>query len=126
MTTSPPPLAQPRAEVPEQRGRRGTRSLVVLMVLAVAAVAALSFWDERRESAAALEDFADEQTTLAGSVASELATRLAAVGSTRAPVPVELLEGASRVERPGVVRILLLGPDDARLRGTDGRVIDCP
>ena len=49
------------------------------MLLAVAAVALLAYWDERRESAAALDDFAEEQATLASSVASELATRLAAV-----------------------------------------------
>jgi two-component system NtrC family sensor kinase len=55
------------------------RSLIVLMVVAVAAVAVLAFWDEQRESAAALDDFAQDQAALAGSVASELDTRLAAV-----------------------------------------------
>jgi len=148
------------------------------MVIAVAAVACLAFWDEQRESAAALDDFAAEQATLARSVAAELSTRLAAVrrdamllaesldegrgapataldGYThvalrpahapppprpeagvglRVPVgeqvldlvapPMLLLEGAARVERPGMVRLLLLGPDDPHLRGSGGEVLD--
>jgi signal transduction histidine kinase len=49
------------------------------MLLAVASVAALASWDEERESSAALDDFAQEQATLAGSIASELSTRLAAI-----------------------------------------------
>jgi signal transduction histidine kinase len=147
------------------------------MLAAVALVAALAFWDARRESAAALDDFADEQATLAGSVASELGTRLVAVrrdalliaesleqgrpapapavdGYTsyaRRPVeapprpspdgftlsvpaslgqavelvvpPAKLLEGAMRVERPGLVRLLVLGPAGGVLRGTDGRAV---
>ncbi len=149
------------------------------MLLAVAAVALIAFWDERRESASALDDFAEEQAKLASSIASELATRLAAVrrdaliiaesldegrkvpltaldGYTRyamRPVdaspperaeagiklslqvggghtldlvvpPIKLLEGATRVERPGIVRLLLLGPDNPHLHGTDGGILD--
>ncbi len=175
MTTPSPTLAPRKVDAPAKWGLNSTRSLVVLMVLAMAAVALLAYWDERRESAAALDDFAQEQATLAGSVASELGTRLAAVQrdarfiaesldeGRKAPLtaldgytshalrpldarpaerpeagvelslqvgdataldlvvpPNKLLEGAMRVERPGVVRLLLLGPDDPRLRGTDG------
>jgi signal transduction histidine kinase len=113
--SSPPPGARTHAT-----------SLVALMLLAVAAVAALAFWDHQRESAAALDDFAREQATLAGSVASELATRLAAVRrDDPAPPPATLLEGAARVERPGAARILLLGPDGQTLRGTDGSEVAC-
>ncbi len=152
---------------------------MLLMLLAVTAVGLLAFWDEQRESAAALEDFAAEQATLAGGVASELATRLGAVrrdalfvaacraegravppaamdgytryvlrsSDTEPPAfveagftlsvqagnghtldlvvpPVKLLEGAARVERPGTVRILVLGPGDQHLRGVDGDVLD--
>src|SRR5262249_54212670 len=87
---------------------------------AVALVAALGFWDHQRESAAALDDFAQEQATLAGSVAAELGTRLA-TGRKEA-----LLEGALRVERPGTVRLLLLAPGDAPPRGTDGGTVESP
>ncbi len=175
----------PAGRMPGASDRYGTRTLVLLMLLTVAAVASLASWDERRESTAALDDFAADQATLAGSVASELATRLAAVRrdalliaesldeGKKAPItalegytsytlreagaappagdegsarghdagarlsipasagrtldlvvpPVKLLEGAARVERPGVVRLLLLGPQDGYLRGTDGRVL---
>ncbi len=178
MTTSSPTSAPRRVDAPRGWGQHSTHSLVLLMLLAVAAVALLAFWDERRESAAALDDFAEEQATLANSIASELATRLASVRrdalliaedlaeGRRAPItavdgyvsyalrpvdapppdgseagvklslqvgagrrldlvvpPIKLLEGAMRLERPGSVRILLLGPDDAHLRGTDGGIV---
>jgi signal transduction histidine kinase len=93
------------------------------MLLAVAAVALLAFWDHRRESAAALDDFAEEQATLAASVAAELSTRLAAVRRDGLLIAEQLDEGR-RVERPGIVRLLLLGPDDPHLRATDGGVLD--
>jgi len=51
--------------------------VVWAMIAAVIAVAAVAYWDEERESTAALEDFAQEQATLARSVAGELETRLA-------------------------------------------------
>ena len=47
-----------------------------MMVLAVLGVAVLATWDEQREANAALDDFAREQTTIADSVASEVALRL--------------------------------------------------
>src|SRR6185312_11574836 len=40
--------------------------------------------------------------------------------------PIRLLEGASRVERAGAVRLLLQAPEDGRLHGTDGSLVDCP
>ncbi len=58
------------------RKRRRTSFLVESMSLSLIAVAALAFWDEERESAAALEDFALEQATLARSLAAGLRARL--------------------------------------------------
>lgn len=126
MRTSTRTLARPGIDVPDEHRVNGTRSLVLLMLLTVAAVALLAFWDEQRESAAALDDFAQEQATLASSVASELATRLAgAQARGRATPSIELLlEGATRVERPGMVRVLVLEPGDPYLRGTDGGVFE--
>ncbi|APR86416.1 Sensor protein of zinc sigma-54-dependent two-component system [Minicystis rosea] len=49
------------------------------MALSVAAVTGLAFWDKQREAAVVLQELADDQATLAGSVASELETRLAAI-----------------------------------------------
>jgi signal transduction histidine kinase len=78
MTMSPslPGPLEPRA-----RAAVSTQapSLIFFMVLAVAAVGLLAFWGEERESAAGLDDFAQEQAMLAGSMASELAAHLAAV-----------------------------------------------
>jgi two-component system NtrC family sensor kinase len=99
---------------------RGPASLVALMVIAVAAVTALAFWDDARESADALDDFAQDQTTLAGSVASEIETRLRVIDAD-AP-PAKLLEG-THVERAGAVRILVRGPRDSAMRATDGGVV---
>ena len=42
------------------------------MVLVIALVAGLACWDEQRESRAALDDFAAEQSTLASSLAAGL------------------------------------------------------
>ncbi|HTS81602.1 MAG TPA: HAMP domain-containing sensor histidine kinase [Myxococcaceae bacterium] len=50
--------------------------LALLMALALAAVTALAFWDEERESAAALDDFAQEQSRASRMIAAELAGRL--------------------------------------------------
>ena len=52
--------------------------LALSMAVAVALVAALAYWDQQREAALALEEFAEEQSTLAVSVASGLAARLEA------------------------------------------------
>ena len=53
-----------------------TRWLVAFMALTVALIAALAFWDQQREGAIALEDFAQEQAVLASSVAAGLTGRL--------------------------------------------------
>jgi len=87
---SPSARADPRAlHVDARRGA----PLVALMVLAVAAVAALAFWDERREEEARLDEFAQDQATIAGSVASELATRLASLHRDATLVAESLAEG---------------------------------
>jgi two-component system NtrC family sensor kinase len=52
-------------------------SILWLMLVAIALIAALAFLDEERESAAALSDFAQEQATLAQSLAASLGIRLA-------------------------------------------------
>jgi two-component system, NtrC family, sensor kinase len=74
----PPPPLGPRA-------RRNSRKAVLmyrapifwLMSAAIAAISALSYLDSARESQAALSDFAQEQSTLAQSLAASLGARLA-------------------------------------------------
>lgn len=53
-----------------------TRRLIASMIGAVLLVGGLAFWDESRESVAELEDFAQDQASLAASAATQLATRL--------------------------------------------------
>ncbi len=55
-----------------------TSPILWLMLLAIALIAGLSYLDAERESRAALADFAEEQTTLARSLAAALSARLAA------------------------------------------------
>src|SRR5450755_1322112 len=52
-------------------------ALQASMLLVLALVTGLAYWDEERESKAALEDFAAEQSTLAASLAANLSVRLA-------------------------------------------------
>jgi len=57
-----------------------TSPIFSLMLLAIAAIAGLAYVDEEREGAAALADFAQEQTTLAQSIAGALSAHLSALG----------------------------------------------
>jgi two-component system, NtrC family, sensor kinase len=69
-------------------------ALVAWMLLAIAAVASLAFWDEQREANAALQDFAEEQSTLAQALSRALAERLAAVER-------DALDAANALSGPG-------------------------
>jgi signal transduction histidine kinase len=99
------------------------------MLAAIAAVASLAYWDDERESAAALEDFAQEQATLARGVASNIESRLANVRHD-GPVTDEdarnLASGATRIERPGTLLLLIRPPQSRSFHTTDGRAIDAP
>ncbi|HEX8907580.1 MAG TPA: HAMP domain-containing sensor histidine kinase [Anaeromyxobacteraceae bacterium] len=92
------------------------------MAITVSAVAALAYWDEQRESAAALGDFAQEQATLAASVAGQLANRLAL--TPEAPIH-DLLSGARRLERPNAL-VVFVAPPWGGLLATDGRAVEAP
>jgi two-component system, NtrC family, sensor kinase len=62
-------------------------SILVWMVLAIVALGAVALWDEQRESALALGDFAQDQASTARSVGSVLVARLAeAEGMARAAI----------------------------------------
>jgi len=56
------------------------------------------YWDARRESDAALADFAQEQRTLAVALAMDVKDRLH-VNQNRASLP-EILDGLRRAQRP--------------------------
>ncbi len=97
--------------------------LIGAMVLIVAAIAALSYWDARRESDAALQDFADEQTTLARALAASFSSRVA--GATTGAI----LSSLRSVERAQALVLLArragagAGAGDGRLLTTSGGVV---
>jgi signal transduction histidine kinase len=90
------------------------------MVLIVAAIAALSYWDARRESDAALQDFADEQTTLARSLAASFSARVVGEKTDVA------LAALRSVERERALVLLARRAGDAHLRTTSGIVVTSP
>ena len=109
------------------------------MILAVAVVAVLAYWAENRESAAALEDFAQQQPTLARSLAVDIKTRLdyarrdaliaAEAQAEGRPIPRRIAEQylALRVRGAGEPTLTVPRKPDALLCTTpapDGRRVD--
>ena len=103
-------------------GRKPLRHirLIGAMTLTVAAIAALSYWDARRESDAALDDFAAEQATLARALA---ATWRARATSPAPPTEADLLTALRTVELGRSLVLLARRDGDERLRTTDGRTV---
>lgn len=114
----------PRADARSRRARTSwwgplrTPSILGWMTIAIGIVAALAFWDEERESTAALEDFAEEQATLARSVGAGIAEKIGRLD--RDARPESLPREAGTIEKPGAIRVLLAPPWSADLVGTDG------
>lgn len=106
------------------RFRVGAPRVGVLMALAIAVVAALAYWDARRESSSALDDFAREQATLAHALAAALESRVHPVRAAEPGlVTDDLLSDLRAVERPSSVRLFLVRPDGRELRTTDGKLV---
>jgi len=93
-------------------------SLLGAMVLVVAAVAALIYWDTQRESRAALQDFADEQTTLARALAATFAGS-AATDAAR-------LASLRAIEHDRALVVLARRAGEAGLRTTTGTTVRSP
>lgn len=100
-----------------------TRALVAWMLAAIAAVAAIAYWDEQREFASALEDFASEQTALARAVSTTLSARLAGRALSESDTA-QFLPAVQSVERPGSVRVFVQLPSG--LFGSDGAQVHAP
>jgi len=93
------------------------------MLVIVAGVAGLAYWDARRESRAALQDFAQEQATLAGALSAALRTRVAAGAIISED---DLLSGMRSIERPNALVIVARRSNEAMLRTTAGRHLVAP
>ena len=121
-----------------------TSPIFWLMLLAISAIGGLAYIDEEREGAAALADFAQEQTTLAQSLAMALSSQLSSATHDASTVaqshPTEGPEIPSVLERylslmvrpsgaaepPNRLMVLLQPPDIAKFYTTDGRFIAAP
>jgi signal transduction histidine kinase len=102
-----------------------TPSIVAWMLVAMAVVTALAYWDEQRESKAALDDFTEEQVTLAESLAYSLRERLRGVApedALREP-PSAVLAAVQAIEHKGLVRVLLTRPDNSALVSSEGAMV---
>jgi len=123
-------------------GDEGMKNSLIfwLMMLAIVAIAGLAYVDEEREGAAALADLAQEQTTLAQSLAMALSAQLATAAKDAATVssshpsdgpeiPAVLarylsLRPSGSAEYPNRLMVLLQPPDAARFYTTDGRLME--
>ncbi len=103
--------------------------LLVAMVVVLAAVLAVAVWDERREARAALDDFAAEQTAVAGSAAIILTDHLRApeCADVESPCLLAALQAIrGSTEHPGAARVLVQVPGQPTLLDTDGRPVVAP
>jgi len=98
-------------------------SLMGAMAAMLAVVAGLAYWDAARESAAALQDFAQEQATLAGALGAALRIRSA----RGQPIDQsDVLAELRTIERHRALAIVLRRSGDSTLRTTEGREIVSP
>ncbi len=103
--------------------------LLVAMVVVLAAVLAVAVWDERREAAAALDDFAAEQTAVARSAAIVLTDhiRLPECVDVESPCLLAALQALrGSTEQPGAVRVLVRAPGQSTLVDADAQPVDAP
>jgi len=149
MASAAPParrsLERPRSALAERRAR--TPSLLFWMAIAIGAVAVVAYWDEQREFAAALRDFAGEQTALARATAITLRSQLVdtdasmlgpltdtSVASTAdsetrlklAQKARDFLSSVRSAERPQLVRLLVQGPFARGLTTSGGHIVRSP
>ncbi len=105
-------------------GGTGRLPLATSMAVAIAVVTVLASWDASRESAAALNDFAGEQATLARSVAAVVSSRLADLHND-APEPSvkDLFAGVGGIESASNRRLLLIRGGVPGLSTIGGRIV---
>ena len=100
-----------------------TTTILVWMLAAIVVVTALAYWDEERESAAALNDFAREQSALADALSASLEERFAASEGGEREAPANLLTAIRAIERPRAVRVFIARPETQGLVASDGTVV---
>jgi two-component system, NtrC family, sensor kinase len=98
-------------------------TLALVMVVVIAAIALLAYWDAERESTAALQDFAEGQTTLAAALGAALRIQSSNGAPLDAP---DVLAELRPIERTRTLVIFLHRPGEAVLRATDGSEVSSP
>ena len=83
--------------------------ILLVMVLSILALGAIALWDEQREAAAALDDFAAEQQSLAREAAASLVER---VRNSNEPIAAP---STAAIEQPGSIVVLFQRPGDLAL-----------
>src|SRR4051812_23250729 len=81
--------------------RKTPTPIALWMVLSIACLGGIALWDERRESNAALDDFAEDQATTARGVGAALRARVASSGSDLGGIAATV----RAVEEPGATRV---------------------
>ena len=105
------------------RANRRRTSLVAAMVFSVIGIAALTFWDADRESMAALQDFAQEQATLAEALACVLRIPSQECAATDQS---GVLAALRAIERPHMLVLLQHQPGESAFRTTEGVPLQSP
>jgi two-component system, NtrC family, sensor kinase len=136
---SPQHIAVAHVRVPSDQKRmiKSPRSIIVWMVLTIVSIGAFAYWDDQRESKAALEDFAHEQVTLARSAGHtlEAAGTPSALRSSEEPSSVIVLVTASNVLRtidgtvvasPPIERAIANGDASVRLSRPEAAALGLP
>lgn len=110
--------------------------MIIAMTVAIVGVVGLASWDERLEARAALDDFTEDQASLAQVLSAALIERLASIErNARAmaddgprdaahdlSVP-QVVGGVRAFERPGDVRVLVRAPERHEILASDGRSV---
>ena len=105
-------------ELDVTRAMRSRVALGAAMIVTVVLVAGLAYWDAERESAAALQDFAQEQATLASALGAGLRVRAIPDAALRQD---DVLAEIRSIERAKSLAILVRPPGSTALRATDGQ-----
>ena len=118
-----PPLFGWELELDVTRAMRSRAALGAAMIVAVVLIAGLAYWDAERESVAALQDFAQEQATLASALGAGLRIRAIPDALLRQD---DVLAEIRSIERAKSLAILVRPPGSAVLRATDGSEVSSP
>jgi two-component system NtrC family sensor kinase len=101
-------------------------AIVACTVACIVGLGCAAFWDGGRESAASLEDFAHEQTTLAREVAAALRSTSRVSGTGLDGLPMGMSDAFEPIVEPGEVAAVIRSPRNDGLHDANGTVLSLP